>query len=131
MAEDGAPAGLDPTAAGRLRRLGGDDLVRRMGEMFLALGEERLAAARSGLAGGDLDALERAAHSLKSSAGNLGATALADRASRLEQPAGAARAARLEETTAAAGALPDLLAAMEEAFERAAADIRRLLEAIE
>ena len=47
MAEDGAPAGLDPTAAGRLRRLGGDDLVRRMGEMFLALGEERLAAAET------------------------------------------------------------------------------------
>lgn len=120
MAED--PDGsevLDPAALARLDRLGGERLVRRMVELFVELGEVRVAAAREGLASGDLDAVERAAHSLKSSAGNLGAGRLQAVAERVET-----RAERAGGAGAGDGGLEDLVDRLAAAF----AEARRALE---
>jgi two-component system, sensor histidine kinase and response regulator len=78
---------VDPAAIARLREWGGDALVGRMIELFLELGPERAGAIRIGLDEGDQEGVERAAHSLKSSAGNLGAEQLRRAAHRLEESA--------------------------------------------
>ena len=88
---------LDPSAATRLRRLGGERLLREMLELFLQLGPERLAAADA--ASGDLEAAERACHSLKSAAGNVGATALQAAAAEAERAAGTRDRAALAAAT--------------------------------
>lgn len=64
---------LDAAALERLRRLGGVTLIGRMIDLFLENSVLRMESARTGLAGGDLSAVARAVHSLKSSAANLGA----------------------------------------------------------
>jgi HPt (histidine-containing phosphotransfer) domain-containing protein len=78
---------LDPAAIERLRRLGGDALTGKMASLFLGLAPERLRAAHEGLIAGDHDAIRRAAHSLKSSAGNIGAGAILEDSGRLEDAA--------------------------------------------
>lgn len=112
---------FDPRAIDRLRRLGGDELVRRMGRLFVSLGEERIAAARAGVTYGDLDTIERAAHSLKSSAGNVGAVALQRHAETVERAA--AQRCRAE---AAVG-----VEAMESAFGEARARVEALTGDVE
>lgn len=110
---------LDPTALERLRRLGGEPLAQRMAALFVDLGRERVASARAGIEAGDAEAVERAAHSLKSSAGNVGAATLQEAATRAEEAAEAARAGRSGEVP-----LAELVARMADAFEAA----RRALE---
>jgi HPt (histidine-containing phosphotransfer) domain-containing protein len=63
-------------AAGRLRRMGGDRLVRDMSAIFFEDTPARIAAARTGLRTGDGRVVEFAAHSMKSSSGQLGAVAM-------------------------------------------------------
>lgn len=63
----------DPEALERLRRFGGDKLVADMITLFLAAVPQRLAAARSGHARGDLRVVEHELHALKSSSAQLGA----------------------------------------------------------
>lgn len=110
MDEDEVPDdAIDPAAIDRLDRLGGDELVGKMAALFVELGPERMAAATEGLEAGDLDAVERAAHSLKSSAGNVGAVELGEAAGRLERLAEEKRAE----------AIPAALETMERALERA------------
>ena len=58
--------------------VGGPKLVRELVELFLKYAPERMATARAGIAHGDLGAAQRALHSLKSSAGQLGVTAIQD-----------------------------------------------------
>ena len=53
---------------------GDPELLVDLIEMYLADGPTKLAAIESGIAAGDWERVERAAHSLKGSAGNLGAT---------------------------------------------------------
>ena len=72
---------LDQTGSDRIRRVGGDALWHRMVEMFLANAPARMAGLDDTA---DLKAVEQAAHSLKSSAGNLGATRLQYMAERIE-----------------------------------------------
>ena len=67
---------LDRTALDKVRTLGGDALLARLIDMFLENAPERLARARAGDLRGDLESVERATHSLKSTAGNLGARRL-------------------------------------------------------
>lgn len=88
MSESGPPevgAALDAEAIGRLRRLGGDELTGRMAGLLLELAPRRLEAAWRALDGGDRDGARRAAHSLKSSAGNVGAYAVMVAAGGLEE----------------------------------------------
>jgi two-component system, sensor histidine kinase and response regulator len=75
---------LEQTALDRLVRLGGATLLREMVELYLAHGPERLHALDEGVAAGDPARVERAAHMLRSSAGNLGAVRLQHTADALE-----------------------------------------------
>lgn len=63
----------DPEAFARLRRWGGERLVRDMVALFLTQVPERLAAVRQALRQGDISEAERAAHALRSSSAQLGA----------------------------------------------------------
>jgi HPt (histidine-containing phosphotransfer) domain-containing protein len=79
---------LDPAAVVRLQRLGGDKLLREMVRLYLENSQERLAQIDTGLAeGGALDETRRGAHSLKSSAANVGALRVSAAASELEAAA--------------------------------------------
>jgi HPt (histidine-containing phosphotransfer) domain-containing protein len=95
MSQEGMPANdsaLDETVMGRLRRLGGDALVERMIGLFMANARRRLEAAHAAMRSGALDEVGRAAHSLKSSAGNVGAIRLQHLAGALEGHADEGRA---------------------------------------
>jgi HPt (histidine-containing phosphotransfer) domain-containing protein len=100
----------------RLTRLGGTKLVRQLIELYLAHGPERVRAIEAGVETGDAKQVERAAHSLKSSAGNLGAR-------RLQHTAEAVEAA-------AAGGLidDDLTARIVQEYEESAVLLRSAME---
>jgi HPt (histidine-containing phosphotransfer) domain-containing protein len=111
---------LDEAALERLKSLGGTELLAQMIDLFLEHGAERMQAALAGERGGDRGAIELAAHSLKSTAGNLGAQALQRSAEAVEL--GAARAEQ--------PALTDLMREMEARFLEACAALeqqRRML----
>jgi HPt (histidine-containing phosphotransfer) domain-containing protein len=80
---------LDPEAMERLKEWGGHTLVAKMVELFLEVTPERMEAIRKGVREGDAKAVERGAHSLRSSAGNLGADAVRHLAGRIEELAAA------------------------------------------
>ncbi|MFN2383837.1 MAG: Hpt domain-containing protein [Gemmatimonadota bacterium] len=109
---------IDPEALNRLRRLGGEALLLKMRDLFLEHAPLRLEAIRQGRCASNLSAISRAAHSLKSSAGNLGAGALLDAAGRLESLADAgnrvAIPAACDEVEAAFRAAAARLASLEE-----------------
>lgn len=65
---------VDQAALVRLQGLGGDRLVAQMARLYLENAAERLAQIDRGLSdGGSLSDAESGAHSLKSSAANIGA----------------------------------------------------------
>jgi HPt (histidine-containing phosphotransfer) domain-containing protein len=66
----------DASALDRLRRFGGGKLLGEMIALFLVAAPERVGVARTGHERGDAPAVELALHSLKSSAGQLGAMRL-------------------------------------------------------
>ena len=78
---------LDPAAVDRLRRIGGDKLLRAMLGSFLDNAAARMSAAAAAVAAGDGQGLADAAHALKSSAGNIGATTLQLTAQKVEREA--------------------------------------------
>lgn len=79
------PSPIDAAALQRLRDWGGDRLLNQMVRLFLDNTPERLAQIEGGLAeGGDLEEAHRGAHSLKSSAANVGALTVSAVAARLE-----------------------------------------------
>ena len=89
-----APRPLEPAAerAGRealarLRRFGGDRLVRDLWTIFAEDAPGRLAAARAGAATGDAAAVRLATHSLRSSCAQLGAAEAAALSDAAEQAA--------------------------------------------
>lgn len=110
---------LDPAAAARLRRLGGERLLRELIELFLQLGPARVDAGTA--AASDWEAAERACHSLKSAAGNLGAVELQRLAGEQEDAA----AARRTEGWAERGA------ALRAAYAAAERELRELLQGME
>lgn len=70
---------LDPTILGELLDLGGEEdreFVVELVDLFLRDAPAKVEAIVEGAMAGDLERVERAAHSLKGSAGNLGAIAL-------------------------------------------------------
>jgi CheY-like chemotaxis protein/HPt (histidine-containing phosphotransfer) domain-containing protein len=79
-----SPPGFDPSAMERLRQLGGEDFARRMIELFLDCAGAHLEEGRRALAAGDLAALAKSLHPLKSSAGNVGANRVQDLAAQAE-----------------------------------------------
>ena len=77
-------ARFDAQAIEMLRRVGGDDLVKKLAQMFCETAPLRISKARAAL--GRLDAADfsLAAHSLKSSAAQMGAARLQRLSARLE-----------------------------------------------
>lgn len=74
------PVSLDPEAIKNLRALSPDDDGAFLGELigiYLNDTPERIAEMETALAAGDAPTLTRAAHTIKSSSENFGATALA------------------------------------------------------
>jgi two-component system sensor histidine kinase/response regulator len=67
---------LDMAAIARLEEWGGATLRQKMIELFIKHAPERMEGIRKGLEEGDHELVERSAHSLKSSAANLGAEKL-------------------------------------------------------
>lgn len=91
---------IDPGALGMLERVGKRALVERMVGMFLINGPSRLDTASAAVGHGDRDGVERAAHSLRSSAGQIGALQLQECCARLEAGArGGASFGELERLT--------------------------------
>lgn len=79
---------LDPAAIENLRAIGGDDngeFLRELVGIFLQDGPHRLADIESALAAGNAEDLARAAHTMKGSASNFGATALSAVSRDIEQ----------------------------------------------
>ena len=104
-------ATIDPAALDRLREWGGEKLLREMLRLFLDNSPVRMEQIRAGLAGGKAGEVEQGAHSLKSSAANLGAHTLRDLCAEMEGRAHdgdvegvRALAARLEDAYASARA---------------------------
>ena len=67
------PEIIDPAALARLEEWGGTKLSNEIMRLFLENGPTRMDQVRSALTGTDLEVAERGAHSLKSSAANVGA----------------------------------------------------------
>jgi HPt (histidine-containing phosphotransfer) domain-containing protein len=78
---------IDPQALERLKEWGGDKLAGQMVSLFLKNTGTRMDQIRTGVAGGNLEEAERGAHSLKSSAANVGAEVLRTMATRMESAA--------------------------------------------
>jgi HPt (histidine-containing phosphotransfer) domain-containing protein len=79
---------VDRTHLDQLAARFGAPFVARLIDLFLAQGRERVAAAEQAAAAGDAAGVAAAAHALKSSAGNVGAAALGERAAEIERAAG-------------------------------------------
>lgn len=106
---------LDPAALEHLKGLGGASFVREMVQMFYGYSDEKLAAARTALDGGDLTGVEKAIHPLKTSAGHVGAMAMKQISQQIEQSSRDGDQAPI----------PGLLSALEQAY----AEVKPLLEA--
>jgi len=98
---------IDAAALDALRELGGRDepgLLRELIAIYLEDAPQRLAEIRSALERGDLELLERASHTLKSSSANIGARTLSDCCQRIEATARRRKSEGLDELCAAAEA---------------------------
>jgi HPt (histidine-containing phosphotransfer) domain-containing protein len=78
---------IDPQALERLKEWGGDKLAAQMVRLFLKNSGARMDQIRNGVAEEDPDEAERGAHSLKSSAANVGAETLRTLATNVESAA--------------------------------------------
>ena len=78
---------IDPQALDRLREWGGDKLAGQTVRPFLKNSGTRMDQIRTGVGNADLQEAERGAHSLKSSAANIGAEHLRTLATRMESAA--------------------------------------------
>ena len=100
---------VDESQIQRLQEWGGTDLQCKMIDLFLAHAGERVDQIREGLWAPDRKAAETGAHTLKSSAGNVGARRLQQLASEAESMAEAGKMGELQE----------LFPALEEEFRSA------------
>lgn len=76
---------LDQGVLDGLRELGGDDLLQELAVLFLEDAPPRIEGLRENLATNNAEELGKVAHSLKSSAANIGAMALSEICRRLEE----------------------------------------------
>jgi len=113
----GRPAEFESAheAARRLRRFGGERLVKDMSAIFVEDVPERIAVAREGLGSGNHRAVEHAAHSMRSSCGQFGAAEMERLCAAAER---LARRGELDD-------LPPVLDALEEEFGRFRAWLER------
>lgn len=112
---------VDTAQIERLKEWGGAGLQRKMIDLFLTHAAERLDQIRDGLSESDADKAETGAHTLKSSAGNVGASRVQTFAQEAETMA---EEKNLE-------ALQGLLPKLEVAFEEACAALKEMAEGIQ
>lgn len=116
------PDVLDPAVLDNLRQLtppGEPDLLLQVLTIFLDEAPKRIERLQSALAAGDAAGVQRAAHSLKGSAGNIGAHALFDASRHLDE------LGKAGDLAAAASALRHLL----DEYARVETEIQRVLNA--
>ncbi len=113
---------VDRAALERLREWGGDKLVSQMIRLYMENAEARLQQIDSGLSdGGDFVEAERGAHSLKSSAANVGARQVNQISQQMEDAA-----ERGDVDT-----VRDLRPKLADAVSRAATELNQILESEE
>jgi CheY-like chemotaxis protein/HPt (histidine-containing phosphotransfer) domain-containing protein len=102
-ADGGATEPLDQSVLADLRELGDQGFLAELYELFLEDVPAQLEALRKDIEGGDAPSVERVAHTLKGSCGNIGATRMAAICAELEEagrsgdlPCALALAARLK-----------------------------------
>jgi len=94
---------------------GDPELLLDLIQMFLDDGPEKVRAVHEGVLAGDFDKMERAAHSLKGSSGNLGAHLLQDTCEKIQV---ATRQRQLDESRQLASELDAKFAEAESALRR-------------
>lgn len=112
---------IDPQAIDNLRMLNpddGDEFLREIVAIFVSDTPKRLVELDECLASGDAVKFVRAAHSIKGSSSNLGATALRQAADTLEQHAKQSGLHKVE----------TLIAAVRSEFGRAEQELARLIK---
>jgi HPt (histidine-containing phosphotransfer) domain-containing protein len=114
---------LDAVALTRLERIGGPMLARQMAELFLEHGPERIAHAQAAFDAASYQEVADVAHTLKSSAGNVGAQRLVEVTSALDD------LIRGNDTVQSA-AVRSLIAALRDEYDVAAAALRDALPEI-
>ncbi len=112
------PTIIDPAALKRLEGWGGVNLSKEIVRLFLENGPTRVDQIRGAMDGEDLVVPERGAHSLKSSAANVGAQLLQEIASELEAAASGGDLQRVR----------DLIPNLEQAFSQAAQELEVIVE---
>jgi histidine phosphotransfer protein HptB len=111
---------LDPEAIENLRSLNpgdNDEFLREIVAIFLDDTPVRLAELDEGLAAGDAAKFTRAAHSIKGSSANLGASGLRAAAEKLEH----------HSRTGGLGGVAPLVAEVKQEFSRAQAELNKLV----
>ena len=93
---------LNAAAIERLLRLGGEKFVVEMIDLYFSYGAQKMKAAHQAFQAGDARALAEAVHPLRSSAGNVGASAVQELAAQVE------RAAQEQKTELAGAQLNEL-----------------------
>ena len=112
------PTIIDPAALKRLEDWGGSSLSKEIVRLFLENGPSRVDQIRGAMDGEDLDEPERGAHSLKSSAANVGAQLLQKVASELESAASGGDLNRVR----------NLIPNLEQAFAQAAQELAVIVQ---
>jgi two-component system sensor histidine kinase/response regulator len=112
---------IDQNAIVRLKEWGGEELPRKMIDIFLAHSPERMEQIREGLSTATPRKAETGAHSLKSSAGNVGAARVQELAEKAED---LAEAEEMEELEA-------LLPALEVEFSAACQGLEQILQGMD
>ena len=112
------PTIIDPAALKKLEGWGGVNLSKEIVRLFLENGPTRVDQIRGAMDGEDLVVPERGAHSLKSSAANVGAQLLQEIASELEAAASGGDLQRVR----------DLIPNLEQAFSQAAQELEVIVE---
>lgn len=112
------PTIIDLAALERLEKWGGTSLSHEIVQLFLEHGPSRMEQIRAAIEGEDLDAPERGAHSLKSSAANVGAQHVQRFASEVEL---AASGGDLQ-------TVRDLIPNLEEAYAQATRELTVMVE---
>ncbi len=112
------PTIIDPAALERLEEWGGPGLSKEIVQLFLDHGPVRMDQIRGAMDGEDLEAPERGAHSLKSSAANVGAHHVHKAASEVELAASDGDLQRVRE----------LIPNLEEAYAQAARELEVIVQ---
>lgn len=112
---------LDPAVVDSLRQLtppGEPDVLTEILTVFLAEVPRRIDRLKAAWRAGDAGEVQRAAHSLKGSSGNIGADALFEVSRQIDERA---KGGELR--------LDELIAALDREYAKVEAEIRRLLQA--